>query len=178
MELFSRFFPRWRRSLGRHRRGCEVPGLLAGGGIRPRWLDPGASARSIDHGDACPSATSSHYGRGWKGLIFCLVQPKSMECIGPLCHISQARALNALFFPCDVGERNDPLVSRLANGCRLVISRGGGQRYLLCPDNAGYRLRQLTGLVPLGGKRPEMTAGWVAARSAAVEWLRHPPPAA
>ena len=89
-----------------------------------------------------------------------------MECIGPLCHISQARALNALFFPCDVGERNDPLVSRLANGCRLVISRGGGQRYLLCPDNAGYRLRQLTNRVcaSQGIGRVGMTAQWVSAR--------------
>jgi hypothetical protein len=90
-----------------------------------------------------------------------------MECIGPLCHISKARAFNALFFPCDMGECCDPLVSRLANGCRLVSSRGAGKRYLLRPDDAGYRLRQLTGYVPLGGKRPGMTAEWVAARSAA-----------
>ena len=54
---------------------------------------------------------------------------------------------------------------------RLVGRYGHGQRYLLRADDAGYRLRQLTGLVPLGGKRPEMTAGWVAARSAVLEWL-------
>ena len=55
---------------------------------------------------------------------------------------------------------NDRLVSRLANDGRVVGSHGDSQRYLLRPDDAGFRLRQLAERVPLkGGKRPETTAG-------------------
>ena len=75
-----------------------------------------------------------------------------------------------VFSPATLGESDDRLVSRLANGGRLVSSHGHGQRYLLRLDDAGYRLRQLALCASqTGRKRPEMTAQWASAT---------PPPAA
>ena len=53
-----------------------------------------------------------------------------------------------LFSPATKGESDVRLVSRLADGGRLVSSHGDGRRYLLRLDDAGYRLRQLAGCVP------------------------------
>ena len=93
-----------------------------------------------------------------------------MESSWPTCHINQAH-LNARVFPRDVGGSDDRLVSRLADGGRLVSSHGDGRRYLLRLDDAGYRLQQLAGVCrSMGRKRPEMTAQWISVR------LHHPPP--
>ena len=76
-------------------------------------------------------------------------------------------------FPLRCRGRYDPLVSRLANGGRLASSHGGGQRYLLRPDDAGYRLRQLTGCARLTGSgRPGMnrSGGWRAPVTYALQW--------
>src|SRR5436190_22655960 len=76
-----------------------------------------------------------------------------------------------LFSPRHRGRVNVRLVSRLADGGRLVSSHGDGRRYLLRLDDAGYRLQQLAGVCrSMGRKRPVMTAQWISAR------LHHPPP--
>src|SRR4029077_4223775 len=76
-----------------------------------------------------------------------------------------------LFSPATKGESDVRLVSRLADGGRLVTSLGDARRYLLRLDDAGYRLQQLAGVCrSMGRKRPEMTAQWISVR------LHHPPP--
>ena len=68
-------------------------------------------------------------GRSWYLFGHCAILIMRIEC--------------ACFPPATKGESDVRLVSRLADGGRLVSSHGDGWRYLLRLDDAGYRLRQL-----------------------------------